>query len=123
MTLAPAPNGFTASEHAQKVRELLGLPPEGYTPRHAAYDLKKLRGKDLVTKVVDQPRRYQAGGEGLRAMAAMFVLRDKVIVPLLTYNGRCKPGSKTRATEGIDARYQAIQREMQHLFKALRIAA
>jgi len=123
VALSPAPNGFTSSEHAQKVRDLLGPKAGQYTARRSAYDLKKLRGKRLVEKTPGQPRRYQPTDHGLRAMAALIVLRDKVLKPLLTYNGRCKPGSKTTATVGIDARYQAIQRQMQHLFRDLHIAA
>jgi hypothetical protein len=123
VALSPSPDGFTVSDHARKVRELLGPAGASYSPRNAAYDLKKLRGKGLISKVPGHTRRYESTGDPLRAMAALVILRDKVIKPLLTYNGRCKPGSKTQVSLEIDARYQAIQREMQHLFKTLRIAA
>lgn len=122
LALALMPDGFTASEHAEKVGEILkGTIP--YGPRQAAYDLKKLRAKGLVEKTGDRSRRYRATANGLRATAALIVLRDKVLKPLLRYGGRCKPGSKTTATAEIDAQYQVVQREVQHLLKILKLAA
>jgi len=48
LALAPAPGGFTAAEHAAKVRQITRQ--DGYTTRQAAYDLRKLRGKQLIDK-------------------------------------------------------------------------
>lgn len=57
--LTPNPYGFTASSRAAKVRIIRGLSAENqYTPRQAAYDLKKLRGKGWLDKI-DRSRRYQ----------------------------------------------------------------
>lgn len=123
IALSPSPRGFTAARHAEMVREIMGKGGATYSSRQSAYDLKKLRGKGLVRKTSPRGRHYEPTPDGLRAMAALVVLREKVIKPLLTYNGRCKPGSKTASTAGLDARYQAVQREMQHLFRYLQIAA
>ena len=48
LALAPAPGGFTVAEHAARVRRITGH--DGYTIRQAAYDLRKLHGKQLVDK-------------------------------------------------------------------------
>jgi len=122
LALALAPQGFTASEHADKVCEILKR-KTSYKPRQAAYDLKKLRAKGLIEKTSENSRRYRATVEGMRAMAAIIILREKVMKPLLLYHGRCKPGSKTAATAKIDAQYQVIQRQMQQLFKLLKLSA
>jgi hypothetical protein len=45
IVLSPSPNGFTAPDVAARVGELSKQTPLPYGPRHAAYDLKKLRGK------------------------------------------------------------------------------
>ena len=120
LALALAPKGFTASEHAEKVHEIMKrkIP---YGPRQAAYDLKKLRAKGLVEKVGERSRRYRPTVDGLRAMAALIILREKVLKPLLRYRGRCKPGSKTAATAKVDAQYQIIQRQMQQLLKLVSV--
>ena len=50
LALSTAPTGFTASELAQKVREMSGEAESAYGPRRAAYDLKKLRGKEWFAR-------------------------------------------------------------------------
>ena len=48
IALAPSPNGFTATDVAARVGGLGNDRRAQYGPRHAAYDLKKLRGKHRV---------------------------------------------------------------------------
>ena len=45
LALAIMPRGFTASDLAHQVQRLGGTAASVYTPRRAAYDLKKLRGQ------------------------------------------------------------------------------
>jgi hypothetical protein len=83
LSISPtSPAGFTASDLAQKVRKMNGQAEAGNGPRRAAYDLKKLRGKGMVRKI-GTSRRYEPEPDGLRAMTALVVLREKVIKPLL----------------------------------------
>ena len=51
IALSPSPNGFTASDVAGRVRALSKQSPCQYGPRHAAYDLKKLRGKHIARRI------------------------------------------------------------------------
>jgi hypothetical protein len=88
IALSPSPNGFTASDLAARVRALGNDRHPQYGPRHAAYDLKKLRGKRIVCRI-GHTRRYQPIASGLRAMTALVVLRNKAIKPA---TGR-RPGS------------------------------
>jgi hypothetical protein len=48
--LAIAPKGFTAAQFTDKVHSLTSLTEADYTTRQAAYDLRKLRAKALITK-------------------------------------------------------------------------
>jgi len=123
IALSVAPRGFSVAEHATKMHDILGEAGANYAARHSAYDLKKLRAKGLIEKSPEASRRYVPTRDGLRAMAALIVLRDKVLRPLLTYGGRSKPSSKPAATAKIDAQYEAVQRQMQHLFTELRLVA
>src|SRR5207245_3254824 len=82
VALSTAPKGFTASDLAAKVRTLYGPSAEPYQPRQAAYDLKKLRGKKLVSRTGNS-RRYEVTPHGLKTMATLDLLRDKVVKPLL----------------------------------------
>lgn len=74
-------------------------------------------------KKLKQSRRYQPTPDGLRAMAALTVLRDKGIKPLLTANLKTKRGRKPNNPTTIDQRCDRIRTEMQELFKVLGIAA
>src|ERR1700746_1473089 len=65
-----------------RVRALGNQSPAQYDPTRAAYDLKKLRGKQIVRRIA-HTRRYEALPTGLRAMIALLVLRNKAIKPLL----------------------------------------
>ena len=122
IALAPTPDGFTASTLAAKVRAILGVPENAYTPRQAAYDLKKLRGKAWVCKI-DRSRRYEPTTAGLLAMTALVTLREKVIKPVLAGAAKPKRGPKPKHQSPIDALYQAIQLAMRNLFVALGIVA
>jgi hypothetical protein len=122
VSLALTPQGFTASELATEVRAQSGQSVAEYGPRHAAYDLKKLRGKELVQRK-GVSRRYQSSPEGLRAMAACIVLREKVIKPLLAGSFQVKRGRPPKTHTPIDRHYQNLQRGMQELFVELGIAA
>src|SRR6185369_12116948 len=53
-----SPNGFTAYEVAARVRALSKQNLLQYGPRHAAYDLKKLRGKHIIRRI-GHTRRYE----------------------------------------------------------------
>src|SRR6516164_8666484 len=95
LCVSPSAQGFTASELARQVRLLSNQAESEYGPRRAAYDLKKLRAKDIVQRI-GQTRRYQSSASGLRAMVALVVLRNKVIKPLLAAAHR---GRKSRGAQ------------------------
>jgi len=122
MGLSVNPRGFTASELAGRVKEILGDSIPDYHARHASYDLKKLRGKDLVRRI-KHSRFYEPFPEGLRAMAGFIVLREKVLIPLLAGACNRKPGRKPSNRSQIDIHYENIQSEMQNIFETIGIAA
>jgi hypothetical protein len=115
IALSVAPHGFQCADLAAKVQENLVSP---YTPRQAAYDLKKLRGKNMLRKI-DNSRRYQPVPEGLRNMTALLVLREKVIKPVLAGAGKTRPGPKPKYQSQVDIHYANIQTEMRNLFQTI----
>jgi hypothetical protein len=120
LSLAPKPDGFTAGELAVKARALLRQPI--YTPRHAAYDLRKLRGKALVERI-GTTRRYQPATPAIRTVVALLILREKVIKPVLAGAGTPKPGRPPKRVHPLDVHYEHLQREMRHTFETLGLAA
>jgi len=122
IALSTHPRGFTASALAERVKEILGSSIANYHCRQASYDLKKLRGKDLVRRI-KHSRSYEPTPEGLRAMTGFIVLREKVLNPLLagacSWKRRPKPSNRSQ----IDIHYENVQREMQNVFEIIGIAA
>jgi hypothetical protein len=121
IALSPA-NGFTVSDVAARVRLLSKQSPLQYGPRHAAYDLKKLRGKQIVDRI-RHTRRYETLPTGLRALTALLVLRNKAIKPLLAAAQPLRPAREAHNPHPIDAHYQTINLAMQGVFHELGLAA
>ena len=65
LALSPSPGGFTASQLAEQVCRLSQQDESQYGPRRAAYDLKKLRGKQIVCRL-GKTARYEAIPQGTR---------------------------------------------------------
>jgi hypothetical protein len=122
LALAPGRSGFTASQLAQRVREFSQQSELQYGARHAAYDLKKLRGKQMVHRMKNT-RRYEAMREGLRAMAALLVLRDKVLRPLLAAAQPLEPSRGAHNPTALDRHYEVIRNGMQGVFQELGLVA
>jgi hypothetical protein len=122
LALASSPAGFTASDLAEKVRAMSGEPDSEYGVRRAAYDIKKLRGKDMVRKI-GASRRYEPLHQGLRALTALVVLRERVIRPLLAATTRPQSHSKLSHPTPIDQHYENLRAGMHGLFLELGVAA
>ncbi len=122
LTLVPAPQGFRVAEVAAQARALTGQTADAYGTRHAVYDLKKLRAKRLV-EIVPSSRRYRVSPAGICTIAALVVLRDKVIKPILAGTAKPKMGRKPKNWSPIDEHYEIIRKDMQVLFGNLGLAA
>ncbi len=92
-----------------------------YDARRAAYDLKKLRAKNLLTN--GNSRRYSIPSEAIRIIGALVILREKVLRPILAGVGKRKTGRKPKNLRLIDEHYETIRQDMFTLFQDLRIAA
>jgi hypothetical protein len=119
---SPSGQGFTASELARQVRLLSNQAESDYGPRRAAYDLKKLRAKNIVRRI-SQRRRYQSTSDALRALVALVVLRNKAIKPLLAAAQRLHKSRGPQNPRAIDKHYEIIRTAMEGVFNELGLAA
>jgi hypothetical protein len=120
LAFAPAPGGFTVADLTAKVQAMGGQ--TDYTIRQAAYDLRKLRGKDLIVKP-GRSRRYQVPPQAARTIAALLALRDQVIGPILAGVRSPRLGRKPAHWTAIDRDYETLRIGMQTLFLDLGITA
>ena len=122
LSLACAPRGFTVRDFAATVQSMRDSTLLQYDARRAAYDLKKLRAKNLLTKL-GRSRRYSIPSQAIRIIGALVILREKVLRPLLAGVGKRKTGRKPKNWSLIDEHYETIRQDMLILFEDLRIAA
>lgn len=120
LALTVAPDGFTVADFTSKVHAMNGLTEKDYTIRQGAYDLRKLRGKRLIVKQ-GRSNRYRVPEEQARILAALTVLREQVIGPILAGVKSPREGRKPNTWTKIDADYQDLRIGMQTLFRDLGI--
>ena len=89
-----------------------------YSIRQAAYDLRKLRGKQLLDKR-GRTRRYRVPPLAARTVAALLTLRDQGIAPILAGVRSPRMGRKPATWTSVDRHYEKIRIDMQHLFDDL----
>jgi hypothetical protein len=94
----------------------------GYGDRKASYDLRKMRGKSLVERV-GKTRRYWVRRPGIRTLAALLILREQVIKPVLAGVCRPKRGRPPKNLHPLDVHYQKLKVEMLATLKTLKLAA
>jgi hypothetical protein len=116
LALAAAPHGFTAAEFTAKVQQV--NKHADYTARQGAYDLRKLRGKNLAVKP-GRTRRYHIPPEAARTIAALLALRDQIIAPILAGVRSPRRGRKPTHWTTIDRHYETLRIGMQDLFHDL----
>ena len=122
IALAAQPEGFTAADLAERVQTQQGRAMVSYGDRKASYDLRKLRGKSLVERV-GKTRRYWVRRPGIRTLAALLILREQVIKPVLAGVCRPKRGRPPKNLHPLDVHYQKLKVEMLATLKTLKLAA
>ena len=122
LALAVAPQGFTVAEFTAQTRSITGQAPEHYSVRQGAYDLRKMRGKQLVLKP-GRTRRYHVPELAARTIAALLTVRDHVIAPLIAGIQTPRQGRPPKNWTAIDRDYETLRRNMQTLFNHLGISA
>ena len=120
LALSVTSAGFSVAEFTVKVHTMTGH--SGYTIRQAAYDLRKLRGKELIVKP-GRTRRYHLTPQNAGTIAAMLTLREHVLAPILAGVRSPRMGRKPITWTSVDRDYEKIRIDMQTLFRDLGIHA
>lgn len=122
LTLAATSQGFTASQLAEQVRSLCPRTEVAYSRQQVAYDLKKLRGKQFIRRL-PHTQRYESVPSGLKALAALLLLREKIIKPLLAAAQAARKTHRPRNPTALDLHYECVRVGMQGVFQELGLAA
>jgi hypothetical protein len=116
--LAVGPDGFTVADFAARVHAMTGQTEADYSIRQAAYDLRKLRAKNLVVKP-GRSRRYLVPAQAARTITALSVLRDQVLGPIVAGVRVPRQGRPPKTWTRVDRDYEALRVGMQTLFANL----
>ena len=114
--LAAAPDGFNVADLVAKVHTITGS--DDYKIRQGAYDLRKLRGHDLVVKP-GRARRYRVPPQAARTMSALVVLRQEVVGPILAGVRVPRRGRPPAHWTTVDRDYETLRVNMNTLFHDL----
>ncbi|MBI4024423.1 MAG: hypothetical protein HY360_05540, partial [Verrucomicrobia bacterium] len=79
--------------------------------RRAAYDLRKLRGKQVVERV-ERTRRYRVKPAGVRVLAGLLILREYVLTPGLSSVHHPRRGRPPKMVAPLDV-YAIVMVQMQ----------
>ena len=71
---------------------------------------------------VPKSQRYRIPAEAIRTIAALVILREKVLRPILAAVTKTTTHRKPNQRSLIDEHYETIRQDMFALFKDLRIA-
>src|SRR5262249_2595800 len=120
LSLACSPDGFTAGHLADRVRPTLRSADANYNVRRAAYDIKKFRGKDLVTKLPNS-RRYAVPQHAARPIAAAVFAPKKLPRPIPAAVHKPRNSYPPKNCTPIDQHYEKLRQDMFTLMQDLRI--
>jgi hypothetical protein len=122
LSLACSPDGFTAGHVADRVRSTSRMKDSNYDVRRAAYDIKKFRGKGLLSKLPNS-HRYAIPQQAVRTIAALVILREKLLRPILASVHKPRNSHQPKDCTAIDQHYENLRQDMFTLMHDLRIAA
>lgn len=122
LALGAAPTGFGVQDLARTVRAHTGWDATHYTLRHAAYDLKKLRGKHLVTRI-ERTRRYQPDFARYATACAALLLHEQVFTPVLSGVAHRIDQTDQQPQHILDQHYDTVSRALRATMQAVGIAA
>jgi hypothetical protein len=122
LALGASPTGFGVQDLARTVQVQTGSEATQYTVRHAAYDLKKLRGKGLVQRIL-HTRRYQPDLERFATACAALLLHEQVFVPVLSGITHHLDQAGQTPQHAIDQHYLTLSRALRATMQAVGIAA
>jgi hypothetical protein len=93
-----------------------------WNARRAAYDFEKFRGKGLVSRLPNS-RRYAVPQQAIPTIAALVILREKLLRPILAAVRKPRIRHPPRNSTPIDQHYENLRQDMFTLMQDLRIAA
>jgi len=120
--LAAAPTGFRIQDLAQQVCAQTGWDATRYARRHAAYDLQKIRGKGLITRI-GKTRRYQLALTPATPVFAALLLQEQIMTPVVSLVAHHASTAAREPQHELDQHYLTLYQALVDTMQAFCIAA
>ncbi|NIM12049.1 MAG: hypothetical protein GTO45_08015 [Candidatus Aminicenantes bacterium] len=116
LELSTKSGGFSSKDLANKYVQITQIPEQNYKSRHAAYDLRKLRAKQIVQKK-ENSRKYQVTTRGIAVIVASIVFREKIFKPISTGINKKEIAQAPQKLAKIDQIYLSIREKIMDICK------
>lgn len=108
LELSTKSGGFASKDVANKYVQIAKISDQSYKPRHASYDLRKLRAKEFV-KRKENSRKYQVTAKGVSMIVATIVIREKIFKPIVAGIKKKKLARSPQNLSKIDQIYISVR--------------
>jgi hypothetical protein len=82
-----------------------------------------LAAEAAATERVERTRRYRVKAAGVRVLAGVLILREKVLKPVLAGVAHPRRGRPPKNVAPLDQHYQTLQKAMLATLRTLKLAA
>jgi hypothetical protein len=110
LELSTKNGGFSSKDLADKYVQITQISDQeqNYKSRHASYDLRKLRAKQIVQKK-EKSRKYHVTDNGIALIVASIVFREKIFKPISTGLNKKNLAEAPQELSEIDQIYVSIR--------------
>jgi hypothetical protein len=119
LALAVQPGGYKTSDVVSQMKPRF---TKSYSPRNAAYDLRKLRGKGLIERI-DKTTKYRTTKKGMETIIALLALTQKTIPAVLSSINKEELSESPEKVSNIDKSIIAVRKEIKATYQQYGIAA
>lgn len=114
LALSIKPGGYSINDIAIKMKEKVGKKYGEYSERKAAYDISKLRGKDLVSKQKGT-RKYRTTSKGMNLIIALLALVQKQLPSIISAVNKICLNESPINISLLDSCYVNITKEIKQI--------
>jgi len=119
LALAIQPGGYKTSDVVSQMKPRF---TKSYSPRNAAYDLRKLRGKGLIERI-GKTTKYRTTKKGMGTIIALLALTQKTIPAVLSSINKEELSESPEKLSNIDKSIIAVRNEIKAIYQQYGLAA
>ena len=117
LELSTKSDGFSSKDLSTQYAQMTQISEQSYTSRQAAYDLRKLRAKQIVQRK-ERSRKYHVTDKGMALIVATIIFREKIFNPIWTGLNKKQLAEAPPTLSKIDQIYLSIRDQIMDICKS-----